>query len=370
MDLKIFYASSESDADLLYLGGFRAPDPFLAFEIGGARVAVLSPLEIDRGLREGTFDEVLSLEDVIEQSESAGDLSARILWIADQRRASRILLPEDFPARMAFDLKEKGAYDLEFLSRPVCRKRLRKSESERENIRRVNRVVSSGFSLVGEILGASSIEGGELVFEGRVLTSEFLQRQIAVNCLAQGCIAESTIVAGGDQACDPHERGRGPLRANELIIVDIFPRDEVSGYFGDMTRTFCKGEPSEEAARLVATVREAQAIALDSISAQVDGKDVHEKVVSYFSDQGYETGRTDTGFQGFFHGTGHGLGLEIHEEPRISKASSLLEEGMVTTVEPGLYYRGVGGCRIEDVVAVTENGVEMLSSHPLDWRIA
>ncbi len=370
MDLKVFYASPEADADLLYFGGFRAPDPFLAFEIGGSRIAVLSSLEVDRGLREGRFHEVLSLEDVIEQSDSANDLPARILWFAGQRNASRILLPEDFPARTAFGLRERGNYELEFLPRPACRERLHKSEAEQEHVRRVNRVVSSGFSLVEEILGASSVEDGTLRFEGEVLTSEFLRRQIAVNCLANGCMAESTIVAGGDQACDPHERGRGPLRANELIIVDIFPRDEQTGYFGDMTRTYCKGRPTEEAARLVATVRDAQAIALDRICAGVDGKSVHEAVVARFEEKGYETRRAEDGFQGFFHGTGHGLGLEVHEEPRISKTTSILEEGMVTTVEPGLYYRGIGGCRIEDVVAVTESGIEMLSSHPLEWEIA
>jgi len=229
MDLKVFYGSSESDADLLYLGGFRAPDPFLAFEMGGKSAAVLSPLEMDRGIREGRFDEVLSLEEVVEISESADDLAGRILWMAGEWRASRILLPEDFPARVAFELRERANGEVEFLSRPVFRERLCKTPEEREMIRRVNGVISRSFSLVEEILGASSVREGCLEFEGERLTSEFLQRQIAVNCLAHGCIAESTIVAGGLQACDPHERGSGPLPANELIIVDIFPRDEKTG---------------------------------------------------------------------------------------------------------------------------------------------
>jgi len=137
-----------------------------------------------------------------------------------------------------------------------------------------------------------------------------------------------------------------------------------------MTRTYCKGKASAEASRLVATVRDAQKIALEEISAGVDGKSVHERVVSHFVRNGYETRRAEDGFQGFFHGTGHGLGLEIHEEPRISKNSYVLEAGMVATVEPGLYYRRVGACRIEDVVAVTENGTEKLSSHPVEWEIA
>lgn len=370
MDLKLFYSSPETDADLFYFGGFRAPDPFLAFEADGVRSAVLSPLEMDRGLREGRFDEVLSLDEVKRQCGTSDSLADQILFLAKERNATRLLLPEDFPARLAFELKEKSDYEVVFGQRPFCPERIRKSADEQGMIRRVNEVVSSSFALVEEILGSSSIVRDGLEFEGERLTSEFLQRQIAVNCLAQGCIAEATIVAGGDQACDPHERGSGPLRANELIIVDIFPRDEKTGYHGDMTRTYCKGKAPNQAVRLWGAVRDAQQIALERISAGVDGKSVHGEVTKYFENQGFETKRTEQGYQGFFHGTGHGLGLEIHEEPRLSRISSILKAGMVTTVEPGLYYRGIGGCRIEDVVAVTDSGVEMLSSHPLDWEIA
>ncbi len=369
MDFKVFYASPETDADLLYFGGFRAPDPFLAFEADGVRGAVLSPLEMDRGVREGSFDEVLSLEDVVRDSDSKGDLVGRILWLAKGRGASRLLLPEDFPARLAFDLRERGGPEIVFLDRPVCCGRLRKTAREQEAIRRVNEVIARAFRLVEETIGSASVRDGLLFADGDFLTSESVRTRIAVHCLENGCQAESTIVAGGEHACDPHERGSGPLPAEKPIIVDIFPRDEGTGYFGDMTRTYCKGRATPEVRRLVETVRSAQRLALDSISAGADGSSVHRRVTSFFKDQGFETKRTERGFEGFFHGTGHGLGLEIHEEPRISTASCLLEEGMVATVEPGLYYRGIGGCRIEDVVAVTGNGVEMLSDHPVEWEI-
>lgn len=369
MDFKVFYGSPEKDADLLYFGGFRAPDPFLAFEADGRRVAVLSPLELDRGLREGRFDEVLAQEDVLEQSGTRGDLAGRILWLARQRGASRLLVPEDFPARTAFELRERGTVPLEFLERPVCPERIRKTPDERASILRVNEVVSGAFREVERILAAAEIRGADLWLGSSPLTSELVRTRIAVHCLENGCLAESTIVAGGEQACDPHERGSGPLRAGELIIVDIFPRDEVSGYFGDMTRTYCKGGAAPEARRLVQAVRDARSLALDRLRGGVDGAEVHAAVAGFFAERGFVTRRTEAGYEGFFHGTGHGLGLEVHEQPRVSRGSSPLEAGMVTTVEPGLYYRGVGGCRIEDVVALTADGVEMLSNHPIEWEI-
>jgi Xaa-Pro aminopeptidase len=220
------------------------------------------------------------------------------------------------------------------------------------------------------MLGESTIQEGLIYFEGQPLTSEALRSVIAVHCLKNGCIAVGTIAAGGDQACDPHEQGSGPLPAGQLIIVDIFPRSEKTGFYGDMTRTYLKGKARPEQRRLVDTVREAQLQAIQGLAAGVDGKDIHDGVTAYFNAKEFTTGRNKQGYFGFFHGTGHGLGLEIHEEPRVSRQSYLLEEGMVTTVEPGLYFRGLGGCRIEDVVCLREGGVKMLSEHPYDWEIA
>lgn len=370
MDFTVFYSSPEKDADLLHFGGFHAPDAFLAFEIDGKRRAVLSSLELSRGERESRFDEVLPLEEIIEESGTGGDLAERILWLAREYGATRLRLPEDFPGRTAFALKEKGQFPLEFVDRPVCRDRLIKSEAEQESIRRVNGVISGAYSQVEKILGESTVEGGILIHEGAPLTSEALRSVIAVHCLREGCIAAGTIVAGGDQACDPHEQGSGPLPAGQLIIVDIFPRDEQSGFFGDMTRTYLKGTANSDQRRLVNAVKEAQVRAIEGLEAGVNGKDIHDGVTAYFDSQGFTTGRNERGYFGFFHGTGHGLGLEIHEEPRVSRTDYRLEAGMVTTVEPGLYFRGLGGCRIEDVVCIREGGSIFLSDHPYDWEIA
>jgi Xaa-Pro aminopeptidase len=177
--------------------------------------------------------------------------------------------------------------------------------------------------------------------------------------LRAGGLPANTIVAGGDQACDPHERGFGPLKADSLIILDIFPRDAKSGYFGDMTRTVVRGRASAEQRRLWETVREGQEMALKKMKPGVDGLNLHNEVKQLFADRGYPT-EVRAGRQvGFFHGTGHGLGLEIHEFPRFQK--TVFKPGQTLTVEPGLYYPGLGGVRIEDVVVVTKSGTRLLS---------
>ena len=166
-------------------------------------------------------------------------------------------------------------------------------------------------------------------------------------------------MAGGDQACDPHERGSGPLFADSLIILDIFPRDAASGYYGDMTRTVVRGRATDEQRRLWETVRDGQSLALKRMKPGVDGLKVHNQVKQFFTDQGFPTEVRDGRQVGFFHGTGHGLGLEIHEIPRFQK--TVFKPRQVLTVEPGLYYPGLGGVRIEDVAVVTENGNRIIS---------
>ena len=174
-----------------------------------------------------------------------------------------------------------------------------------------------------------------------------------------GGLPANTIVAGGDQACDPHERGSGPLKADSLIILDVFPRDAKSGYYGDLTRTVLRGRASEDQRRLWETVREGQALALKKMKPGVDGLSVHNEIKQLFTERGYPTEVRNGRHVGFFHGTGHGLGLEIHEVPRFQK--TVFKQGQVLTVEPGLYYPGIGGVRLEDVVVLTRTGIRMLS---------
>ena len=172
---------------------------------------------------------------------------------------------------------------------------------------------------------------------------------------------EGSIVAGGRQAADPHEAGRGPLRAGEWIVADVFPRMLATGYWGDMTRTFLHGRPTAAQRRMYEAVAEAQRLALSLVRPGAKGKDVHRAVTDFFARRGWKTGTGPDGrAHGFFHGLGHGVGLEIHEEPRLSPSGGELAPGMVVSVEPGLYYPEIGGVRIEDLVVVTETGCSVL----------
>ena len=189
-----------------------------------------------------------------------------------------------------------------------------------------------------------------------------------------GGMGAHTIVAGGDQACDPHDGGSGPLRANQAIILDVFPRDEHTGYYGDMTRTVVRGKASDALRRQFEAVRDAQQAALKTIRGGIDGRTVHRAVQKLFDSRDFHTGTVSPNpksarQQGFFHGTGHGLGLQVHEAPRMGNVSCRLRAGHVVTVEPGLYYPGVGGIRIEDVVLVTTRGCRLLSNFPVAFEI-
>jgi Xaa-Pro aminopeptidase len=202
----------------------------------------------------------------------------------------------------------------------------------------------------------------QLIYRTAPLTSEKLRGVIGTAILQAGGLASHTIVAGGRQGCDPHEQGHGRLRANEPIIIDIFPRSQKTGYFGDITRTVVKGRASAALRKMYDTVERAQELAFGQIRNKARAREIHENVQKFFVHEGYKTGRSNGRMQGFFHGTGHGLGLEIHEAPRLSPTThDILRSGHVVTIEPGLYYTDVGGVRLEDVALVTGNGPRNLT---------
>ena len=213
-------------------------------------------------------------------------------------------------------------------------------------------------------IAAADIVDGTLVESDRALTSEMVRFTIDRVLLERGCVGTESIVAGGAHAVDPHDRGSGPLPADLPIILDVFPRDLSSRYHGDMTRTIVKGKASPEVKKMFASVKAAKEKAESMLQDGVDGYDVHEAVVKTFKDAGFESGEKDGRMVGFFHGTGHGLGLDVHEYPRLSKVHETMKTGHVVTVEPGLYYPGIGGVRLEDDVLVTADGCENLCSLP------
>ncbi len=370
----LLYADTERSSDALYFGQVSVPDAFIAFGAGGKKLAVVSALEFGRVRKESTFDEVLPLEkwmDLARKRWPRRTVGAAevIALLADEYQQTGFTIPDDFPARLYRDLRALGV-DVRPANGPLFPAREIKTAAEAAALREGNRCSAAGIAAAAALLRSATIKAGKLIFEGKALTSERLKLAIETACLEAGSISFNTIAAGGDQACDPHHRGTGPLRANELIIVDVFPRVNDTGFHGDMTRTFLRGEASDAQRRLVEAVRDAQKAALKTIRAGVTGQTVHAAVTHIFTERGFETKSTPQGSVGFFHGTGHGLGLAVHEPPRVNgSATTPLQEGTVVTVEPGLYYPGLGGCRIEDVVQVTATGVKMLSKAPYDWEL-
>lgn len=364
----LLFADSEANSDMLYFGGVFVPDPFIAFSCAGRRVAVVSQLEFGRVSRESRFDEVLSLEELLREADKKlGFPAAVIALLARRYRIGQFRVAADFPCGPAFQLKESGLR-LEVAEGPLFPGREIKSDGEAERIREGNAASAAGFRVVEKLLRQAEIRKGYLYHNGRRLSSEAVQEAIAVACLKLGAVAANTIVACGDQACDPHCRGSGPLRANELIIVDIFPRVAKTGYHGDMTRTYLKGRASGAQQALYATVLEAEQTALAAHRSGKSAARIYRDVVAFFERNGYPTRRDNGVPVGFIHGLGHGLGLAVHEAPRVNASGTRLRKGQVITVEPGLYYPGLGGARVEDVVRVTTGEPELLSAHPYRWH--
>ena len=370
----LLYSDSAHNADMRYFSGLHVPDPFIALRIGGKKVGIFNALEFGRALKESSLDEVLPLEPLRDQARDrwpdvalgAADI---ILLAAEKYHVDRFFIPEDFPAGLFEKLRRRGLA-LEVVACPILPEREFKSAFEVRAIREGNRIAAVGIGAAEQVLAKSTIRKDRLMFRGEVLTSERLKFAIETACLEAGGVSLDTIAAGGDQACDPHNRGSGPLRPNELIIVDVFPRSQKTGYHGDMTRTFLRGRASDAQRALVDAVRSAQKAALKQIKDGANGRDAHRACVTVFTEKGYETKATPSGSIGFFHGTGHGLGLAVHELPRLSGAIDYpLKSGAVTTVEPGLYYPGLGGCRIEDVVQVTATRPRLLSDYHYNWEL-
>ncbi len=367
------YADTRTSADQLYLAKFGVPDAFISIKNGPKSMAVLNQLEFSRGLKESAFDTILALEEWIEKARSKFrrkdvGIAEIVATLATAYQISGFRVSADFPAWLAFQLQDFGI-KIDAMKTSIFPSRETKSEAEMRFIRQGNRCSAVGIRAAEDTLKKSTIKKGYLYFEGKRLTSERLREAIEIACLTAGSIPMDTIAAGGDQACDPHCAGSGPLRANELIIVDVFPRVAKTGYFGDMTRTFLKGKPSDAQRQLVKAVRGAHGQAIKQVRTGINGKMIHASVQKYFEDRDYLTTRDAQGAQGFFHGTGHGLGLEVHEAPRVSIVDYRLKKNSVITIEPGLYYPGLGGCRVEDVVAVTDDGPRKLSSYHYNWIV-
>jgi Xaa-Pro aminopeptidase len=363
----LLYAASETDADILYPTGFFAPDPFLFVQKGRRRMLVMSDLELDRAKRQASVDRVLAWSRFQRRLEAAGRRAGAADVIASVVRTlglRSLEVPPSFPIGLALDLRRRRVR-LRLGPDPFWPERALKTPAEVRAIEAALRAAEAGLLAGIEALRACRLgRDGYLRRGGRRFLAEDLRAAVNTRILAEGCVPSHTICAPGDQAVDPHQEGSGPIRAHQPIVMDIFPRSEKTGYYGDLSRTVVRGRASPRLQEVYALVHEGVRLGHARVKHGADGQGIHAEIQALFERRGYRTGIRNGRMQGFFHGTGHGLGLQIHEAPSIGRRPSLLQAGHVVTVEPGLYYLGLGGVRIEDVALVTRTGSRNLTRLP------
>jgi Xaa-Pro aminopeptidase len=388
------------DASQRYLSGFTAPDPFVTLyrsrEAGATDAApstgvagpggsdraagtvhlLVSSLEFGRARADSRADEVVRYADYDYQSlvGEHGRTGAKVRVLGEflaERGVESVGVPGRFPAAVADGLRERGlavapeAGDED----PIETARAVKTDEEVANVRAAQRANEAAIRAAERAIRDAEVVDGVLRADGDPLTAEAVRETIEVTLLRHGCALDEAIVACGADAADPHERGAGPLRANEPIVVDVFPRSKATGYHADTTRTFLRGEASATVREWFDVVDRARRAAIDAVAPGVTGEAVHRAANDVIEAAGFPTLLSDpTAETGFVHSTGHGVGLEVHEAPRIAPDGGRLETGHVITIEPGLYDPEVGGVRIEDLLVVTDEGVENLTDYPIELQ--
>jgi Xaa-Pro aminopeptidase len=368
IDGYLLNADSENP-DQRYLSGFDAPDPFVTLYDGETHLLV-SALEYGRAKGESRAATVARHADY---TDGAGSREAGHAILADflgDHDVSSVLVPPRFPVGTADGLRNEGVEVTAEDDNVLTEIRAVKTDEELEHIRDAQRVNERAMTAAEDLIREAEIEDGRLIADGETLTAERVKTAIETMFLRNGYASGESIVACGGDAADPHNRGSGPLLADESIIIDIFPRSTETGYHADMTRTFVKGEPSEEIEEWYDLTHEAFEAALDAVEPGATGEEVHDAVCDVYENAGEPTLREDPETEtGYIHGTGHGVGLAVHELPSLSFDGGELESGNVVTIEPGLYDPDVGGVRIEDFVVVTDDGYENLTDYPKTLRV-
>jgi len=363
----LLISSSETDSNLYYATRFLAPDPFIFLQIGDEKVIIMSDLELDRARSEAKVSTILSFSSYEESARKSGTENPGTADIIGEflreRGIKRVIVPSYFGIRNALLLQEKG-HDIEVKQDPFFEQRVIKNNDEIRHIEQALHLTESAVEKAIDYIRQTEIRDGYLYRGNKKVTSEDVKKLIDIYLLENSMIAQHTIVACGEDSSFPHNEGSGALRADAPVIIDVFPRSVKSRYYADITRTVVRGAASDEVKKMFNAVSDAQETAFSMIKDKVNGREVHEAILMHFKNCGFESGEIDGRMQGFFHGTGHGVGLEVHEPPRIGKKTDILCTGHVVTVEPGLYYKGIGGVRLEDMVVVQPDGVINLTKSP------
>ncbi|MBM4000201.1 MAG: aminopeptidase P family protein [Planctomycetes bacterium] len=342
------------------------------------RIVILRDIEMDRARRSARADRIACPADFAPASGLSGDRETATAQAAAEclirGGVADVTCDRSLPQIYAHFVQAAGIGLTCDLDLGVLERRS-KDEQESEWLRAAQRMTEGAMRMAcGTIARAQPRHDGVLVHEGAPLTSDRIRAMIDVWLMERRYQNPTSIVAGGPQGADCHDYGSGELRTDEPILIDIFPRCRETRYYGDCTRTVVHGTPSDDVRRMHAAVVRAKAAATAATRPGATGEQVHAATSASIRESGYAMGlppeRADARYCGMTHGTGHGVGLEVHEPPLLDRGGPPLVAGDCLTIEPGLYCRAIGGVRVEDMVLVTRDGCENLNTlhEGLDWR--
>jgi Xaa-Pro aminopeptidase len=378
----LLYAAS--DPNILYRTGFWAPDPVVAIDEGDRVTLWVDKREIgpaNEQKKPGVRVRDTAAARDIAKSLPPGDkptnfYSREIAAICKLQGISAVTVNHDFPALQLDELRQLGI-DVEVGSGVYDNLRRQKSEAEIEEVARAQKAGLDAMDQAISVIRRSKIRGRQLYFEGEKLTGEYLVNLIERRLFDLGySTEEGTIACGAPANQSPHTMTSSYLRAGYPIILDIFPRNKKSRMWGDMTRTVVRGKPQPGVEEMYTAVLDAQQTALAMARPGVTGGEIHEAVCETLKKYGYGSDYANDNFVDiastirFKHGTGHGVGLDIHEAPYVGgNARQPLLPGDVITIEPGVYGPKLGGVRIEDTIVITEDGYRQLTPYPKEFRV-
>lgn len=354
------------------------PDSFVYAELDGRRIVAISAMEAARVDGLGTDLEVHATEEFgvdelrrngLDPYSYASELAVRI---ARGLGITEAIVPRSFPLGIADTLRARGL-QLTVDQKHFDDRRRCKNEHELAGIRRAQLAAEAGMATARDLLCRTTPSDGGLSVDGEPLTCEVVKQHVQAAFLAHGASAQELIVSHGPQTAIGHDMGSGAIAADDVVLVDLFPVDLESACVADLTRTFVVGVVPDEIRDWHRLCREALALAVAEVRPGADGGNIHRLVSRFFADLGFPTLLTKAEGEvlqdGFYHGLGHGVGLEVHESPSLGMIGEELVAGDVITIEPGLYRNGFGGVRVEDLLHVTEGGYELLTDCPYDLEV-
>jgi Xaa-Pro aminopeptidase len=380
-DAKICAGIPEINNTLFWRIRFLVSDPVVLIELPDAEgvrcILLLRDIEMERARRSARVDRVACPADFTPAGGLSGDRETATAQAAAEclrrEEITSVVADRSFPLIFA-EFLTRGGITVRCDPELWVAERRQKSDEEIELLREAQQTTEEAMRFACELIATAEVRsGGVLYRDNRPLTSERVRTAVDVFLLERGFLNPRSIVAGGPLSADCHNLGSGELYTGQPVIIDIFPRCQRTRYWGDCTRTVVHGAIPDEITSMHATVRQAKTAGVKAVAAGVTGEDVHRAAIQVIQEQGYDVGLPDDqaadSYCAMTHGTGHGVGLDVHEPPLLDMKGPELLVGDALTIEPGLYRRDMGGVRVEDMVVVTKDGCVNLNtlSEELTW---